>query len=199
MSGSSPPIRWANWSSPRPKRVATAGFSETAVWSGLPGKCGNPLNADGTANASFNACYPPAVNYSPRYYLVNGVSFDRTSIASSTAQILAAPATATSGNVILRLVNAGLRMHIPAVVNQSMTLIAEDGNPLPGQPRIQNEVFMAAGKTYDVEVKPAQTAGAYSAVAPARLLSRPMTEPPRSNCVVTCAPTLARPPPSSRS
>src|SRR5260221_11650886 len=143
--------------------VATAGFSETAVWSGLPGKCGNPLNADGTANASFNTCYPPAVNYSPRYYLVNGVSFDRTNITSSTAQILAAPATATTGNVILRLVNAGLRMHIPAIVNQSMTLIAEDGNPLPGQPSIQNEVFMAAGKTYDVEIKPTQAAGAYSA------------------------------------
>src|SRR5258708_30283778 len=44
-----------------------------------------------------------------------------------------------------------------------MTLIAEDGTPLPGQPRIQNEVFMAAGKTYDVEVKPTQAAGAYSA------------------------------------
>ncbi len=68
--------------------VATPGFSETAVWSGLPNGCGNP------ASASFNTCYPPAVNYSPRYYLVNGVSFDRTKIASSTAQILAAPATA---------------------------------------------------------------------------------------------------------
>jgi hypothetical protein len=143
--------------------VATTGFLETTVWSGLPGKCGNPLNADGTANASFGTCYPPAVNYSPRYYLVNGVSFDRTAIASSTAQILAAPAAAVSGNVILRLANAGLRMHVPAVVNQSMTLIAEDGNPLPGQPRIQNEVFMAAGKTYDVEVKPTQVSGAYSA------------------------------------
>src|SRR6267142_1647922 len=137
--------------------VATAGFSETAVWSGLPNGCGNP------ASATFNSCYPPAVNYSPRYYLVNGVSFDRTKIASSTAQILGAPATANSGNVILRLANAGLRMHIPAIVNQSMTLIAEDANPLPGQPRIQNEVFMAAGKTYDVEIKPTQAAGAYSA------------------------------------
>jgi hypothetical protein len=125
--------------------VATSGFSETAVWSGLPGKCGDP---------AVHSCYPPAVNYSPRYYLVNGVSFDRTKIASSTAKILPLPATAATGNVILRLVNAGLRMHIPAIVNQSMTLIAEDGNPLPGQPRIQNEVFMAAGKTYDVEVKP---------------------------------------------
>jgi hypothetical protein len=137
--------------------VATAGFSETAVWSGLPNGCGNPTSA------TFNTCYPPAVNYSPSYYLVNGVSFDRTKIVSSTAQILAAPATANTGNVILRLANAGLRMHVPAIVYQSMTLIAEDGNPLPGQPRIQNEVFMAAGKTYDVEVKPTQAAGAYSA------------------------------------
>jgi hypothetical protein len=137
--------------------VTTTGFSETTVWSGLPGGCGNPTSA------SFNTCYPPAVNYSPRYYLVNGVSFDRTKIASSTAQILAAPATATTGNVVLRFANAGLRMHIPALVNQSMTLIAEDGNPLPGQPRIQNEVFLAAGKTYDVEVKPTQAGGAYSA------------------------------------
>jgi len=144
--------------------VATTGFSETTVWSGLPGKCGNPLSADGvTANPLFNTCYPPAVNYSPRYYLVNGVSFDRTSIASSTAQILPVPVTAATGNVVLRMVNAGLRMHIPAVVNQSMTLIAEDGNPLPGQPRIQNEVFMAAGKTYDVEIKPTPAGSVYSA------------------------------------
>jgi len=140
--------------------VATPGFSETAVWSGLPNGCGNPTSA------TFNTCYPPAVNYSPRYYLVNGVSFDRSNLAASTAAVLApsggAPVAPTSGNVILRLVNAGLRMHVPSVVNMPMTLIAEDGNPLPGQPRVQNEVFMAAGKTYDVEVKPTQAAGVYS-------------------------------------
>ncbi len=32
------------------------------------------------------------------------------------------------------------------------SLIAEDGNPLPGIPRVQSEVFMAAGKTYDVMI-----------------------------------------------
>ena len=31
-------------------------------------------------------------------------------------------------------------------------MIAEDGNPLPGVPRVQSEVFMAAGKTYDVMI-----------------------------------------------
>ena len=51
--------------------VATAvgkpGFSETTVWSGQPGGCADP------ASATYLACYPPAVNYDPRYYLINGV------------------------------------------------------------------------------------------------------------------------------
>src|SRR5256885_16118867 len=55
-------------------------------------------------------------------------------------------------------------MHVPSIVGtqtgtavapattppSGFTLIAEDGNPLPGAPRVQSEVFMAAGKTYDV-------------------------------------------------
>jgi uncharacterized repeat protein (TIGR01451 family) len=139
--------------------VATAGFKETNVWSGQPGACGDP------SSTLFNTCYPPAVNYSPRYYLVNGVSFDRTNLGASTASILKTGTTVTppTGNVLVRLVNAGLRMHVPSIVGLPMTLIAEDGNALPGMPRQQNEVFLAAGKTYDVLVKPAQTSGAYSA------------------------------------
>src|SRR5256885_8323265 len=50
-------------------------------------------------------------------------------------------------------------MHVPSIVGtqtgptpsrSGFSLIAEDGNPLPGVPRVQSEVFMAAGKTYDV-------------------------------------------------
>ena len=60
----------------------------------------------------------------------------------------------------MRLVNAGLRMHVPSIVGSQtgttavpgFSLIAEDGNPLPGVPRVQSEVFMAAGKTYDVMI-----------------------------------------------
>src|SRR5581483_10742898 len=63
------------------KAVATAvtapGFSETAVWSGQPGGCGNP------SSSNYNTCYPPAVNYSPLYYLINGVAFDKTHASSS--------------------------------------------------------------------------------------------------------------------
>src|SRR5512143_905274 len=145
--------------------VRTDGFSETKVWSGLAGSpsgCGNPLNADGTANPTYNTCYPPAVNYSPRYYLINGVSFDRTNPDNATQSILPAPALAVSGNVLLRFVNAGSRMHVPSVVGANMTLYAEDGNALPGVPKVQNEVFLAAGKTYDVGIQPAAASGAYS-------------------------------------
>ncbi len=74
--------------------------------------------------------------------------------------------TPTTGNVMINLVNAGSHMHVPSVVGLPFTLVAEDGNPLPGLPRVQNEVFLAAGKSYDVLVKPAQTpptGGVYTA------------------------------------
>ena len=63
--------------------VKTSGFSDALVWDGQAGKCGDP---------AVHTCYPPAVNYSPLYYLINGVSFDRTKIASSS---IASPTTAT--------------------------------------------------------------------------------------------------------
>ncbi|PYU44661.1 MAG: hypothetical protein DMG54_08485, partial [Acidobacteria bacterium] len=134
--------------------VNTAGFSETAVWSGQPGQCGNPSSAVGIVNT----CYPPAVNYSPLYYLFNGVAFNKASAAASLFP--SSPATGVTGSVLVRLVNAGLRMHVPSIVGtqtgttprSGFSLIAEDGNPLPGVARVQSEVFMAAGKTYDVMV-----------------------------------------------
>ncbi|KVM97470.1 choice-of-anchor Q domain-containing protein [Burkholderia diffusa] len=133
--------------------VATPGFSETAAWSGQPGGCGD------SKSVSFGTCYPPVVNYDPRYFLINGVAFDRTN-PNASAFPPSANVPASTGQILVRLVNAGLRMHIPAVVGAQtgnpavpgVTLVAEDGNVLPGNPRIQNSVFMAAGKTYDVMV-----------------------------------------------
>jgi hypothetical protein len=154
--------------------VNTAGFSETKVWSGLPGGCGNPLTAANVANAAFNTCYPPVVNYLPLYYLINGHTFDATNAAASLYPVNllsgVAPGTPVTGKVLVRLVNAGSKMHVPAIVGSQtsvtrtvggvattttpagMTLVAEDGNVLPGQARIQNEVFLPAGKTYDVMI-----------------------------------------------
>src|SRR5437016_7954559 len=90
--------------------VNTAGFTETAVWSGQPGQCGNPSSAVGIVNT----CYPPAVNYSPLYYLFNGVAFNKASAAASLFP--SSPATGVTGSVLVRLVNAGLRMHVPSIV-----------------------------------------------------------------------------------
>ena len=105
------------------------------------------------------ACYSPVVNYSPRYFLVNGQAFNK---VSPGAAALSVPGTVTSGNVLLRFVNAGLRMHIPSVVGLDMSLVAEDGNVLPGKPRVQNEAFLAAGKVMDVVVNPLSTSGNFT-------------------------------------
>ncbi len=135
--------------------VNTAGFTEQAVWSGQINGCGNPKST------TYLTCYPPAVNYTPLYYLINGVAFSKSNASASTfAALPGTVASPVSGSVLVRLVNAGLRMHVPSIVGSQtgtaaaggMSLIAEDGNPLPGVPRVQSEVFMAAGKTYDVMI-----------------------------------------------
>jgi len=140
--------------------VRTDGFSETKVWSGQPGGCGNPSSGAGV----YQTCYPPAVNYSPLYYLINGVAFDKTHAGASLFPTSPATGVAGTGTVLVRIVNAGLKMHIPSIVGaqrgtpagpqapSGFALIAEDGNPLPGTPRLQSEVFMAPGKTYDVMI-----------------------------------------------
>src|SRR5882762_3796338 len=65
------------------KAVTLTGFSETTVWSGLPGGCGNP------ATANSGNCYPPAVNYTPLYYLFNGVAFNKTAAATANPSLFA--------------------------------------------------------------------------------------------------------------
>src|SRR4029453_12691763 len=85
----------------------------------------------------------------------NGVPFSK---ANAPASVFAAASSGGAGGGLVRLVNAGLGMHVPSIVGaqtgtttpaaSGFTLIAEDGNPLPGTPRVQSSVFMAAGKTY---------------------------------------------------
>ncbi len=105
------------------------------------------------------SCYPAAVNYSPSYFLINGASFDP---AQPAASAFAVPPSYASGQVLARFVNAGLRSHVPSVVGLPMTIVAEDGNPVPGRPAVQNEVLLTAGKTHDVLLSPGAAAGAYS-------------------------------------
>src|SRR5947208_12537294 len=94
--------------------------------------------------------------YIPLYYLSIGAPFDYTQPNNAWLSI---PAASISGNVLLRFVNAGLRLHVPSVVGLDMALVAEDGNVLPGNARVQNEVLLPAGKIYDVLVNPPVTSG----------------------------------------
>jgi len=169
--------------------VRTTGFSETLVWSGMPVNpntglpgCGNP------ASSTYLTCYPPTVNYTPFYFLINGIAFDKNTAANSlfaaTAGVSGTPPVPvtlgipSTGTVLVRMVNAGSRMHVPSIVGSStkgingagtatvasgFTVIAEDGNPVPNlaAPRVQTDVFMAAGKTFDAMVNvPATPIGA---------------------------------------
>ncbi|MHB8721757.1 MAG: choice-of-anchor D domain-containing protein [Steroidobacteraceae bacterium] len=172
--------------------VNTAGFSETTVWSGQRDNCGNPTSTN------YLTCYPPAVNYTPLYYLMNGVAFSRANAAASlfpaAPATLLAPATGTTRSVLVRLVNAGLRMHVPSIVGSQTTgwdgkgttasattpgpvttvggfqLIAEDGNHPKGIAKVQSDVFMAAGKTVDLMIN---APAVCTAVAPATTCVNP--------------------------
>ncbi len=171
--------------------VNTAGFSET---DGVVRPARRMRQSQLQALPYLQTCYPPAVNYTPLYYMINGVAFNKTNAAASLFPITPAtiaPAAGT-GTVLVRLVNAGLRMHVPSIVGSQVAgatggtnpmvtgfkVIAEDGNPLPGIPKIKSEVFMAAGKTYDVMINGQTTSGTNDRAVPVRTAGlRPRVEP----------------------
>jgi FtsP/CotA-like multicopper oxidase with cupredoxin domain len=145
----------------------TAGQSHHGAFSGNANLADVPYDADQVLllseidpvqNAATDAAnddeskYPHAVDYKPLYFLVNGKAFDR-----SAPSMLPVGANVASGNVLLRFLNAGLRTHIPSTVGLSMSVIAEDGNVLPGVPKIQSELLLTAGKTLDALVHPPVT------------------------------------------
>ena len=152
--------------------VGTTGFSPLTKWT--------PACSPSGPAATANTCYPAAVNYTPTYYMIDGHSFDRTNPAFSAVNVGSNDST---GTVLLRFVNAGLRMHMPSVYGLQMALIADDGHlqpdvalalskgatlatcpsgnaPIVGAcPKVQNDWFMPAGKVLDIAVKPTGTVG----------------------------------------
>jgi hypothetical protein len=161
--------------------TANAGFSETMKWTA---QCGAATNSLLTSTGVAPTCYPPAVDYTPLYFFINGLSFSKD---ARQASALSVPAAGATGNVLIRYVNAGSHMHVPTVTGLNMLLVAEDGHVLPdvalalAPPKpvvaktltaktlatplglqLRNEVFQAAGKVFDVLVSPPQTvAGTY--------------------------------------
>jgi large repetitive protein len=131
--------------------AATAGTSVTLRWN--DSKCAN--------STAGNVCYPAAVNYAPTYLLLNGQPFDRNNPGANAVQPqilgVSSGTLASTGNMMLRVVNAGLRTHVPSLVGLSLTQIAEDGNRAPGAPQKVSELLMTAGKTRDVLITPPST------------------------------------------
>ena len=117
------------------------------------------LRFDDPACTPSHPCYPAAVNYAPTYFLINGKYLDRTAPDGSEFDL--APTAADSGTILVRVLNAGLRTHVPSFVGLPMALVGEDGNRAPGKPRVQNEVLLVAGKTFDVIVSPPTSGAVY--------------------------------------
>ena len=155
--------------------VNTARFSETHSVVRPAGRLRQPR-----LPGVYNTCYPPAVNYTPFYFLINGVPFNKTIAGASLfPAVPGRHGRAPGGSWCVwsmpvcactcrpswdRKRPGGLTEHRqpPPGPVTGFTLIAEDGNPMPGPPvplRVQSDVFMAAGKTFDVMINaPASTA-----------------------------------------
>lgn len=120
------------------------------------------LRANDPSCSAAAPCWPAAVNYTPTWFLINGRPFDRTAPQDSAFPVADTAAYAT-GNVLVRLLNAGSRTHVPSLVGLPMAVVAEDGNPAPGNPKVLSEVLLTAGKTFDALVRPAVgPAGGYA-------------------------------------
>lgn len=86
------------------------------------------------------------LNYVPAYYLINGKPY----VPGNTPQ----SAGNVNQKVLIRFLNAGLKTHVPMLLNAPyMRIIAEDGNLYP-YAKTQYSVMLAAGKTIDAIWEP---------------------------------------------
>jgi hypothetical protein len=127
--------------------AANANFLETAKWTPQCGAGPNGLTPSGVAPS----CYPPAVDYTPQYFLINGLAFSKD--AQQLSALSVAPA-GTTGNVLVRFVNAGSHMHVPSVNGLDMLLVAEDANVLPDVAIALNPPAPATPKTLSANSTP---------------------------------------------
>ncbi|MGB5879336.1 MAG: Ig-like domain-containing protein, partial [Thermoanaerobaculia bacterium] len=112
----------------------------------------DPALHDAVDDATYGtAAYPSTFDYQPKYFLINGRAYPDTTDVS----------LATSEEVLIRFVNAGLKTHAPTLDGGVyMRQIAEDGNLYP-YPREEYSVALAAGKTIDALVNVGE-AGRYA-------------------------------------
>ena len=86
------------------------------------------------------------VDNHPDFFLINGNPY--------TPGLTPIAAGIPGQRLLLRFLNAGLSEKTPTLQNQSMTIIADDGNLLPHS-KIQYSTLLPAGKTLDAIVTPA--------------------------------------------
>lgn len=94
------------------------------------------------------------LTYKPKYYLINGEAYSPSQAVSVVSQ------NTSQSNILIRFCNAGLMSHMPVIQGEYMTVLAEDGNPLPFE-RQQYSVHLSPGKTYEAAWRP-QKSGKYA-------------------------------------
>jgi hypothetical protein len=116
-----------------------------AVATGVYGT-GDPVTSTGLPMTS-------TMDYNPKFFLINGQPY------SDVAAIIAGSA---GDDILLRLLNAGLKTKMPLLQGAYLTMLAEDGNPYPFT-REQYSIDLAAGKTMDAMIQsaPAGTLAVY--------------------------------------
>ncbi len=110
------------------------------------------LHSAVSSNTYGTAAYPSTINYIPKYFLVNGEAF-----TPSTPDISAGT---VGEKTLIRLLNAGLKSHVPMLQEQKMEILAEYGSPYPFS-RTEYSPLLAAGQTKDAVFTPV-TAGRYA-------------------------------------
>ncbi len=108
----------------------------------------DPVFHEAVATGNYGPGKPmtSTIDYSPRYFLINGKPF--------TSPEEAFPTVAANQRLLLRFLNAGLTTHVPWFQNHFASLVAEDGNPHPF-PQEQYALLLPAGKTLDAVLTPA--------------------------------------------
>lgn len=121
----------------------------------------DPAIHDAVAGGTYTACTggvavcdaeaaagktPSTIDYQAKFFLVNGQPFTTRLKARLYAGEAVAAADSTT---LIRMLNAGLRPHVPTVLNTRFKIISEDGKPYTDRVRDQDTVFLPPLKTRD--------------------------------------------------
>ena len=112
-------------------------------------------NTFGTDNASptTGQVLRSTFAYEPKYFLINGKTYQN-QLDPLVQHHDPLPIGPTGGNgTLLRFLNADLQAHAPSFLDTYVSVIGEDGNPVPFA-RVHHTVLLPPGKTMDVLLVP---------------------------------------------